>query len=444
MTKVYTNFTRLMTSIAGLAVVFLVSGNANIQAQTTELTPRENYDPPIRKLSVPERASETMEPQGGRIGSFVILPSAELTTAYDSNIFASNRNEVDDVIFQLTPKIRARSDLSAPVQLNFDAVGIVRRFADNNSEDTEGYLLSHDGSWEIPDLGEQSFIKWGVANARDWLARGFPGDVNSGAEPTIFYNTLGYTGFQYKPGAFSILTHVSARHLDFDDVAAVGGGTVNNDDRDRWIYRESMRFGYEFTRGYEGYLRGTLNQRRYETSPDDAGYVRDSEGYEAVGGMKIGVSPITNIDVFAGYLRQSFDDPRLPTIDGPGFGGQLNWSPRREWQIAGSVARSVEESDQTNYPSYLNTTYAMTAYYQLMPALRFESRISYSEFDFDRPINAAANREDSVLTGQLGVRYYMSPNLYTNLSYTQIAYSSNAVNQDYDRSVIYLTIGAQY
>lgn len=444
MSVVFSRFFPLVIGAAGLAIVSLAGGSANAQTQNYDLIPRENYDPPVRPSSLPARAPENMEPQGGRLGSFVVFPSAELSTIYDSNIFGANRNETNDVIVRFAPKLRAESDLAAPVRLNFNATGVVDRYVDHSSEDTEGYLLSHDGSWEVPALGERSFLKWGLANARDWLARGLPDDQNNGAEPTIVHTTMGYAGFQYKPGPLSISPRVSVSYIDLDDVPAVGGGTINNDDRDRWIFRETLRVGYDFTPGYEGYVRGTLNQRRYETTPDDTGFDRDSKGYEAVGGMKFGISEITSLDVYAGYLSQSYDDPRLPNVEGPGYGGQLNWSPRREWQIAGSVARSVDESILNEYASYLNTTYALSANYQLVPALRFDARLSYSTFEFKAPSTTIVDRDDSMVMGQVGVRYYMSPNVYLRLSYVQTAYSSDAANQDYDRSIVYLTLGAQY
>ncbi len=438
------NLHRLAFAVAGVLAAAMAAVPA--AAEKPDLTPREDYEtPPRPPASVPERASESMEPTGGRIGSFVVFPSAELSTAYDSNVRAASRNEESDIIFSVIPAIRAQTDLAAPVRLNFDAVGVVNRYMDNTSENTEGYLLSHDGSWEIPALGEASFLKWGLANSRDWQERGSPDDVTSGAaEPTILHTSLGYLGFQYKPGPLSISPRVSARYVDVDDVRANDGTIINNDDRDRWIYREGLRVGYELVRGYEGYVRGTLNQRRYENTPDDAGFNRDSNGWEAVAGAKIGLTEITNFDVYAGYLSQSYDDPRLSNVEGVGFGGQLNWSPRREWQFAGSVTRTVEETIVSNFAGYLATTYAVSAAYQLMPALRFDARLSYGTFDFEPIGGSTASREDELLMAQLGVRYYLTPNYYVRASYVQSAYSSNVANSDYDRSVVYLTLGAQY
>lgn len=448
MYKTARNLPRFVTGCAGVVIaggLFAVGTGAPAWAEKPNLVPRENYERPVRPTSVPERATESMEPQGGRVGSFIILPSAEVTSAYDSNIFATSRNEESDFIFSFVPAVRARSDLASPVSLNFDAVGVVNRYMDNDSENTEGYRLSHDGGWEIPALGEQSFLKWGLANARDWHDRGSPDDLTAAAEPTIIHTTLGYLGFQHKPGPLSVSPRVSARYLDVDDVRSTGGTTINNDDRDHWVYREGLRVGYEFVRGYEGFVRGTLNQRRYENTPDDAGFNRDSNGWEGVGGARLGLTEITNLEVYGGYLSQSYEDARLSDVQGMSFGGQLNWTPRQEWQLAASVARSVEETFLTDFSGYLATTYAVSATYQLMPALRFDARLSYSSFEFERIAGSTApEREDDMLMAQLGVRYYINPNYYVRASWVQTAYSSNLPNADYDRSIVYLTLGAQY
>lgn len=438
---------KLHQALGGLAGILMACVAMPALAEKPDLTPKENYSrPQPHPTSVPERAPETMDPQGGRVGSFIILPSAELGTTFDSNVFATSRNEKSDVIFSLVPTIRARSDLASPVRLNFDAVGIVNRFVDNDSEDTEGFLLSHDGSWEIPALGEQSFFKWGLAHSRDWQERGSPDDLISGAaEPTILHTSLGYVGFQYKPGPLSISPRFAARYVDVDDVRAVNGTTINNDDRDRWVYSETLRVGYEFVRGYEAFVRGTLNQRRYENTPDDTGFNRDSDGWEGVGGINVGLTEVTNIELYAGYLSQEYDDPRLASVDGLTYGGRLNWSPRREWVLAASIDRSVQETIETDFSSYLATTYAISANYQLMPALRFDASLSYSTFDFERnPGSTAQDRDDDMVMAQLGVRYYLNQNFYVRGSVVQSHYSSNVPNSDYDRSVVFLSLGAQY
>lgn len=414
-------------------------------AEKPDLVPRENYEAPVQRPSVPERATESLEPRGGRVGSFVVLPSAELTAGFDSNVFATNDDQDEDFFTTLVPALRLQSDFASPLRLNFDAVGVVRRYMDNDSEDTEGFLLGHNGSWEVPALGERSFFKWGLAHSRDWQDRGAPDEVAGAAEPTILHTSLGYLGFQYKPGPISISPRVSARHVDVDDADAIGGGAINNDDRDRWIYTQGVRLGYEFVRGYEGYVQGTVNQRRYEDTPDDAGFNRDSDGWETVAGLRVGLSEITSLDVFAGYLSQSYEDLRLSSVDGIGFGGRLNWSPRREWQVAASITRDVEETIQTDFSGYLATTYAINAAYQLHPQLRFEGRLSYSQFDFERISTSTADeREDDLVMGQLGVRYYLSPYYYVRLSYNQQLYESNVGDGDYERSIVYLTLGAQY
>lgn len=434
-------------AMSGLTGILMTLAASPALADKPDLVPKENYDRPApQSPSIPERATESMEPKGGRVGSFIVLPSAELGTTFDSNVFATPNDEKSDVIFSIVPAVRLRSDLASPVRLNFDALGVINRFVDNDSEDTEGYLLSHDGSWEIPALGEQSFFKWGLANSRDWQDRGSPDDITSGAaEPTILHTSLGYVGFQYKPGPLSISPRFAVRYVDVDDARALNGTTINNDDRDRLVYSETLRVGYEFVRGYEAFVRGTVNQRRYQNTPDDDGFNRDSDGWEGVGGVRIGLTDITSFEAYAGYLSQSYDDSRLENVEGVTFGGRLNWSPRREWLMTASIDRSVQETIETDFSSYLATVYAVNAYYQLMPALRFDIGLSYSTFDFQQnPGSTAQDRDDDMIVGQIGLRYYLNPNYYVRASFAQTAYSSSVSNSDYDRSVVFLTLGAQY
>ena len=89
----------LQRAASGLAGVLMACMAVPALAEKPDLVPRENYQRPApHPTSVPERAPESMEPQGGRVGSFIILPSAELTGAFDSNVFATPNNSHAGII----------------------------------------------------------------------------------------------------------------------------------------------------------------------------------------------------------------------------------------------------------------------------------------------------------------------------------------------------------
>lgn len=58
--------------------------------------------------------------------------------------------------------------------------------------------------------------------------------------------------------------------FDYDDTKTASG-TLDNQDRNRTEYRESLRLGYEIIPNYEAFVRGELNQREYDRTTDNGG-----------------------------------------------------------------------------------------------------------------------------------------------------------------------------
>ena len=58
-------------------------------------------------------------------------------------------------------------------------------------------------------------------------------------------------------------------------------GGIPNSDLNRNEWREALRFGYEFSPGYEVWVRGSLDQRQY-FQLDTFGLDRSSNGFDIV------------------------------------------------------------------------------------------------------------------------------------------------------------------
>src|SRR3546814_5981286 len=107
-----------------------------------------------------------------------------------------------------------------------------------------------------------------------------------------------------------------------------------------------LRGGYEIMPSYEAFLRVTYNQRDYDSNVDDAGFNRDSDGYEAVAGVALDLSGVTFGDVYAGYMSQDYDDPALQDVDGPVVGAGVTWNPTALTSARLDVSRSEEHTSE--------------------------------------------------------------------------------------------------
>ncbi len=396
----------------------------------------------MRDRAVPTRDSESFVPYGARVRSFKLFPKAELSGVYNSNVYATQTNEVDDFITLINPGVTLESDFSLHF-LSLSATGLVGRYADNSAEDFADYGVNATGVLDLPSLGKSNLFSR-LAYNRLHEDRGSPNAVN-GVEPTEYSLTTGQLGFLYKPNRLSASLVGNANHYNYDDVATSTGVAVNNDDRDRDEFSQVLRVGYEFVPGYEGFVRGALRQVRYDQTRDDAGFARSNDGYNAVAGIKIDFGRITDVELFGGYMSTKYDDARLPSIDGPSFGGAVNWNPIRQVHVRGYAQRSIEETTQASFAGYQATTVGLTGEYDMSPRLAFNAGVTYSNNEYQRVSTfAGAEREEDVVDFTVGAKYFFSRNYYVNPSYRYTNRDTNVAGSDYDRSLVYLKLGVQY
>ena len=88
------------------------------------------------------------EALGTPVGAFIVYPNLTLGTEYNDNIFATDGNEKDDIIFRIRPEVLVVSDWDNH-SLQFLAAGDLARYVDNTSEDTNGFNFLLDGRIDI-------------------------------------------------------------------------------------------------------------------------------------------------------------------------------------------------------------------------------------------------------------------------------------------------------
>lgn len=421
-----------------------VLATAAVAQQSTSGTPsgplrgqQQGFTEPREFL--PETAEDPFAPQGLRAGTFLVFPTLGLGATYDDNIFAADNATEEDMIYTVTPGVSVQSQWNNHA-LNFFADGEIGRYADFDNEDYEDYAVGTDGRIDITRAAN---FYGALRFAEDHEERGSPDDAN-GIEPTDF------TSLNFRGGYFQKFNRVSLRaeadwtSLDYDDVATTTG-VINNDDRDRDTIFYTGRVGYEFIDGYEAFLRGRFYEVEYDSTVDDSGLNRSGDGYDGVAGLVFDLTALTQVEVFGGFVSKDYDDPLLSEIDGPMYGGALNWSPRRYLVVRGAVQRSVEETTQVDYAGYLSTNYSLNVEYRFRPDLRLTAGGSFTTSDYDLASNSAAQeREDEVLGLNAGARYYITRFFFAGLNYSFQQRQSNLAGQDYDRNQIALRGGFQY
>ncbi|TNE61439.1 MAG: hypothetical protein EP335_15765 [Alphaproteobacteria bacterium] len=394
--------------------------------------------------SVYERYRADYDAPGVRSGSFLFYPKVEGGMKYDSNIYVQESNVTDDFIAVVKPSFSLVSDWNSSY-FALKGGADIGRYLDNGTEDYEDFNVAADARKDIA-YGTDFHGSIGYADKHE--DRGSPDVVGSSAEQTTYSQFDAAVGFKRDVSIMSFAVDASYKKLDYSDTAKVGGGTINNDDRDRERYGVTARLGYELADGYEAFLRLTGDRIKYDNSKEDGGPQRNSDGQEAVVGAAFDLTGKAKGEFFAGYMRREYDSETLGTTDGFNFGASLLWNPTGLTSVIGTVKRSIEESTLGGPDDNGDFVYA-SGYVATLFSLRFEHELqrnvllsaggSYTRMAYQR-----LARDDDQLQGSAGIKYLLNPNLNVNASYKYDYRDSSIQGADYSRHSFMVGLTGQW
>ncbi|MBI2740206.1 MAG: outer membrane beta-barrel protein [Rhodospirillales bacterium] len=397
--------------------------------------------PDVRSPAV--RESETYDAKGVRLGGFKFFGTLEADEVFNDNINASSNAVGKQAAFiqLISPTLELKSDWNNHM-LNAYAKGGFGLYSVNPGlNNYQDVSIGADGRVDIQR-------NWNVYGGASWNRRhdefGTPNTPTGVGLPVTVYNqtsaNVGY--FQ----AFNRLNvRIDGRYDNynfFNNGLGPGQGVIPNSDRNRDEWREALRFGYEFSPGYEVWVRGSFNQRRY-FQLDTSGLDRSSNGFDVVGGMVIDLGGITAVEVFAGYLQQTYVSGQFASISTPTFGLVGYWNPIRDLWVKPFIRRTVDDSAFTGSAAYLSTTGGLDVNYHVRPNIRLDAHADYAIADYSALSTGGTNQYDQYLTFRAGLMYLPTANFFVGPVYQFINRTSNQFNGDYNQNVVMLRLGAK-
>lgn len=393
-----------------------------------------------RGETVTNRNRPDFDALGARVGSFVVMPRLNVDTAFNDNIFATETAEESDVIVTTSPNVVVQSDWGNH-SLRLQGGADIGRYIDNDAEDFEDYELNANGRI---DVTRRTQIRLGAGYRREHERRSSPDDV-AGVEPTIFDVFSASVEGSQKFNRVTLSLGGSIDQIDYDDVATAGGGTINNDDRDRDVIKGTVRAAYEIVPQYEAYVRGTYNVQNYDSAVDDNGRNRDSDGYEVVVGAAIDFGGITFGDFYAGYRSQEYDDPLLNTASGPVIGADVTWNVTPLTTVVGSASRVIRESTTRdavtgNFASgRFFTTVGVRVDHELMRNVILGANVNVSQDDFE-----GINRTDEIYRAGIDAKYLINRYASVGGMYRFRMRNSDLAGAEFTENVFLLRLLVQY
>jgi hypothetical protein len=385
--------------------------------------------------------AENYDPLGVPVGSFKLFPELELDEIYNDNIFATpngTAGRTASFVQLFKPALRLSSDWNENM-LNFFARGAFGLFTATPLPNFSDYAVGTDGRLDI---------------RRDWNIYGGasfnhlhedPGTPNAAVgnnPPNIFDQISGNVGYYQKFNRLDL--RADARIDNYNYLNAGPGaaeGVVNNFQRDRTEYRESLRLGFDILPDTQVWARGSLNQRNYLNQPDSSGLYRNSTGFDMVGGLRIDFGGITALEVFAGYLQQNYVDSAFKQVSQPTFGLTGYWNPMRDLLVKPFLQRTVNDAALTNAAAYLSTVAGIDVDYKVRPNIKLSVHGDYSIADYG-VISTISNEYDEYWTFRAAVTYSPDNKFFIGPSYQYVTKTSNVSFTSYDQNLLMLRFGA--
>ncbi|MEL7198582.1 MAG: outer membrane beta-barrel protein [Pseudomonadota bacterium] len=334
--------------------------------------------------SVAERNAPEFSSEPVPVGGFQMFPSVNLDVEYNDNIFATNSNERDDAIISLRPDILL-VDRRADRETRINGFANIRRFVDTTSENAERFGLNASTRHGIGTGFEYNL---GLRAERSFEQRR---DIDSfdiaTAEAISFTNLVANAGVAKEFGPLKLSAEGRVRAVRFQGDIDVGGTIFDLSFRDLETYRGTVRASFARSRDQRFYVQGSVDKRDTQLAPLFEEFVvvdfvdRSSDGYRLEVGYGQQVTELLYLDVRAGYLQQSFDDPALNTIDGLSFEADVLWNVTPLTSVLLSAQRRVDETLNPRFTGLLRTEGRVAVEHELLRNLVLTGRIGYADLN---------------------------------------------------------------
>lgn len=394
-------------------------------------------DAPPRGINVADRERPDYDPIGIRAGGFIIYPSVTGSVAYEDNLFRQPNNEQDDTIFAVTPEVVVESQWSRH-ELNAGASLTTNAHDENDSDNVTSYDVFGEGRL---DVTRDTFLNALVSYAVAYEDRGSPDLPRAAAEPAEFATFLGQADLTHRFNRLSVRPGFTYTDIDYEDVGLVGGGALNNDDRDRNEIETRVRVGYDVSPALQTFVTGRYRETEYDNFDDNLGgggvAKRDSDAFDVLAGAAFDLGALARGEVAVGYTEQDYDSALIPEVDGFIYEAGVEWFVTELTTVTLGGSRSVEETTINNAAGYLATSVAAGIDHELMRNVLVGADAYWSNSEYE-----GINRDDDVIGVGVDGTYLINRNFRATLGYDYEQRDSNALNADYDANVVLLSLRA--
>jgi hypothetical protein len=419
---------RLMLPVGLVAALITFASQAGMTAAVARIDmPREGET--VRNRSHPE-----YDALGMTVGSMRLNTSIGVMGRYTDNQFYRQNNRQSDITLMLRPDINLRSNWSRH-SFELRANGDFEFNEKYTTEDADNMSVSARGRI---DISKDTNLTLG-SSWRDWQEdRGAPDDQD-GFKPTQYDETLANAVVRHRFGRFTLAVGGSYSRRNYKDNVRFDGALIENDDRDRDIFRLDGRLRYKVQDGLELFVQATRNWRRFDEPLND-GFQRNSQGIDVSGGIDLQLSNTVFGYFYVGYVDQNYLDPRFAEVNAVLFGGDIDWNVTPLTTINLRADRDLMDTVTFGSPGYLSDRVRLTIDHELRRNIivTLEGMIGQNDF-------RQSPRDETVYNFGVRVEWQWNRHLALNVGYQHFGKDTSFAGvNEYKINQVTLGVTARY
>jgi len=214
----------------------------------------------VEDLPVMARPRPDYDPLGIPVGGFMLFPQLTLDGIYDSNVFRTTDNLLDDYYFTFSPSLRLRSNWGLN-SLEFYGGTNAYQYLRYSHENLADWNVGTDGRYDIAH-GIAVYANGAVSEVHESLAS--PNVIGNQQSPTRYYDKHADVSATVQPNRLGFNLGGTFDRYDYVDTLLIGGGLEDNNDRNFDDYQAYARAFYEFSPGYTFFLRTSYESRQFD------------------------------------------------------------------------------------------------------------------------------------------------------------------------------------